>query len=35
MTINIIIHRSDRIIALETDGWIEARDIDRIVGLIA
>ena len=34
MTINIILHKSDRIIGLEINGWIEARDIDRIVGLI-
>ena len=34
MTINIILHKSDRIIGLEINGWIEAQDIDRIVGLI-
>ena len=34
MTIKIIPHNPDRIIGLEIDGWIEARDIDRIVRLI-
>lgn len=34
MAIKIIPHHPDRIIGLEIDGWIEARDIDRIVRLI-
>ena len=34
MTVKIIPHKPDRIIGLEIDGWIEAKDIDRIIQLI-
>ena len=31
MTVQLITHKPDRIIALEIDGWIDAEDIDRII----
>ena len=34
MTVKLIPHKADKIIALEIDGWIDAEDIDRITELI-
>ncbi|MCC0177772.1 STAS/SEC14 domain-containing protein [Waterburya agarophytonicola K14] len=34
MTVKLITHKPDHIIALEIDGWIDAEDIDRITKLI-
>ena len=34
MTVQLITHKPDRIIALEIDGWIDAEDIDRIIKII-
>lgn len=34
MTVKLIPHKADQIIALKIDGWIDAEDIDRITELI-
>ena len=34
MTVKLITHKSDHIIGLEIDGWIDAEDIDRIVKIV-
>ncbi|PSB08926.1 STAS/SEC14 domain-containing protein [Pleurocapsa sp. CCALA 161] len=34
MTVKLIPHKADQIIALEIDGWIDAEDIDRVTELI-
>ena len=34
MTVQLITHKPNRIIALEIDGWINAEDIDRIIKIV-